>query len=299
MAGAFRQYSANWLTGGLHLVIIFIAVQADTRAVWPYALVSMCTVSFAAWIANYRRYRQVHDLPTSKIASAAQGYVELFGKSACIPDSPVASPLTGLPCCWYRYCIERKTSNDKWQHEDSGESVSHFLLVDDTGQCVVSPDGAEVLYPRKSTWTQGDRRYTEWLLLPNGALYALGEFRTTGSADLELDLNRDVSNLLADWKKDQPHLLERFDSNRDGTLDLTEWEGARLAARREVEQMHADLRINEGVNLLCKPADGRVFLLAAEIPDKIGRRFAFWSWLHLAFFFGSGGASYLMLAGAR
>jgi len=298
ISGAFRYYTANWLSGGVHLIIVLIAAHVDNVHAWSYALGGMSGLSFFAWMANYRRYRQVRDLPTSKIASAAQGYVELFGKSAQIPDSPVVSPLTGLPCCWYRYCVERKTSNDKWQHEDSGESVGHFLLVDETGECIVSPDGAEVIYARKSRWTQGDYRYTEWLLLPQGILYAMGEFRTTGGADLELDENKDISDLLSEWKKDQPQLLQRFDSNHDGKLDLAEWERARLAARGEVENSHAELRSGEGVNLLCKPHDGRIFLLAAAMPDAIGRRFALWSWAHLAFFFSSGAASYLLFTGA-
>jgi hypothetical protein len=299
VTGALRQYTGTWLTGGLHFIILAVAAQADTVRAWPLALAAMSAVSFCAWTANYRRYRQVDDVPTSKIASAAQGYVELLGRSMPIPDSPVLSPLSSLPCCWYRYCVERKGSDDKWHHEDSGESIAHFLLVDDTGECVISPDGAEVLYARKNSWTQADHRYTEWLLLPAGTLYALGEFHTTGAADLELDQNRDISNLLADWKRDQPRLLERFDTNRDGTLDLQEWEEARRQARTEIEKTHADLRSGEGVNVLRKAADGRVFLLAAEVPTKIGQRFAFWSCLHLIFFVGAGTAASVLLLGAR
>jgi hypothetical protein len=299
MPRTFHQFKAAWLTGGLHLLIVFVAIQVESARAWPYALAAMCTLSLLAWMANYRRYRQVHDLPTSKVASAAQGYVELFGRSAQIADSPVLSPLTSLPCCWYRYCIERKSSDDKWQHEDSGESVAHFLLVDDTGECVISPDGAEVLYARENTWTQGDRRYTESLLLTGGVLYALGEFRTTSSTVLELDKNKEISDLLADWKRDQARLIERFDTNRDGALDLQEWEAARLEARRQVEKEHAQTRAGEGVHLLLQPSDGRAFILAAELPEKIGRRFAAWSWGHLALFFAAGIASYFMFTGAR
>jgi hypothetical protein len=299
MTGAFRQYSANWLTGGLHLIILMVAVQAESMRAWPFALTAMTAVSFCAWMANYRRYRQVDDVPTSRIASAAQGYVELLGKSVPIANAPVLSPVSGRPCCWYRYCIERRTSGDKWQHQESAESIAHFLLVDSTGECIISPDGAEVLYPRKRTWTEVDRRYTEWLLLPGGPLYALGEFRTTGGADLELDVSKDISNLLGDWKKDQARLLERFDANKDGTLDLNEWEKARREAQREVEKTHTELRSGEGVNILYKPTDGRVFLLAAEVPEKIGRHFVLWSWMHLVFFLAAGIAAYLLFAGAH
>jgi len=289
-----RRFRTGWLTGGLHLIILWIAAEADDAAVWPYALAAMAVVSFFAWAANYRRYRQVHDLPTSRVASAAQGYVELFGRSALIPDSPVTAPISKLPCCWYSYQVERKTSDDKWRHEDSGESIAHFLLVDDTGQCVISPDGAEVLYARRSCWIEGDRRYTEELLLPQGTLYALGEFSTAGGAHLELDENDDVRDLLSEWKKDQGKLLERFDADRSGTLDLKEWEQARLEAQREVRKRHAGLRAGDGVHLLSKPRDGRVFILAAEIPDAIGRRFARWSWAHLVAFFATGIGSFLL-----
>jgi len=289
-----RRFKTGWLTGGLHVLIVWIAVEAESAEAWPYALAAMSVVSFFAWMANYRRFRQVHDLPTSRVVSAAQGYVELYGRSVPIPDSPITAPLSGVPCCWYSYCTERKTSDNKWKEEDSGESLAHFLLVDDSGECVISPDGAEIMYARHSCWTQGDRRYTEELLLPQGELYAIGEFKTMGGADLELDENRDMSEMLADWKKDEATLLERFDTDRSGSLDLTEWEQARLEARREIRKQHTGRRSGDGMHMLRKPADGRVFILAAEMPERIGRRFALWSWAHLVFFFGAGIGSFLL-----
>lgn len=294
LSRAIRRFRTGWLTGGLHLIIVWITFEAESPEAWPYSLAAMAVVSFFAWMANYRRYRHVHDVPTSRVTSAAQGYVELFGRSVPIPDSPLLAPLSGLPCCWYSYCLERRTSDNKWKTEDSGESLAHFLLVDDTGECVISPDGAEILYARRSRWTQGDRRYTEELLLPQGHLYALGEFRTTSGADLALEENKDVSHLLADWKQDQATLLDRFDTDESGTLDLNEWERARMEAQREVRRRHGELRLGEGVHLLRKPADGRVFILAAEIPDRIGRRFLRWSWAHLVAFFATGIGSLLL-----
>jgi hypothetical protein len=244
-------------------------------------------------MANYRRFRQVHDLATSKVASAAQGYVELFGRSVPIADSPIHAPLSKVPCCWYSYCIEHRTSDNKWKQEDSGESVAHFLLVDDTGQCVISPDGAEIMDARYRSWTEGARRFTEELLLPGEPLYAIGEFRTMSTV-LDQDENSDVGALLGDWKKDQPSLLARFDHDRSGALDLKEWEQARLEARREIRKQHTEVRTGDGMHIMRKPTDGRVFILAAEIPERIGRRFAWWSWVHLAFFFAAGIGSYYL-----
>src|SRR4051812_30242105 len=102
------ELSTGWLTGALHVLILYIAFKADSRHAWPWALAAMTAVSFFAWMANYRRYRQVHDVPTSRIASAAQGYVELFGKSEPIPDSPVVAPLSAARCCWYRYSVKER-----------------------------------------------------------------------------------------------------------------------------------------------------------------------------------------------
>jgi hypothetical protein len=247
-------------------------------------------------MASYRRYRQIHDLPTSKVASAAQGYVELFGRSELLDGSTVVSTRTGQRCCWFRYYIQRRTSNNKWEYVDSGESPHHFLLVDDTGQCVVSPEGAEVMTDRKETWTQGDYRHTEWLLVPKDKLYAIGEFSTASGAVAALDERADVGDLLADWKKDKTQLLKRFDLNHDGEIDMKEWERARLEARQEVRRRHTEGRTatTEGVHLLRKPRDGRLFLLACELPEKLGRRFAFWSALHLTIFLGAGGAALFM-----
>lgn len=293
-----RLHQPGWLSGAFHFVIIGVAVQAETAAAWPYALAAMAVVSFFAWAANYRRYRQIHDLPTSKIASAAQGYVELSGRSDLLPGDPVTSLLSRTKCCWYAYQIEEKDANDKWSIVDSGKSTEHFLLLDDTGQCVISPDGAEVFTRADKTWSEGNRRYSEWLLLAKNVLYAVGEFSTTTAVAVAAREERaDVGALLDQWKKDPKQLTGRFDLNRDGVLDMKEWELARLQAQREVRKRLAEMqsRSVEGVHLLRKPGDGRLFLIANELPDALGNRYRFWSWVHLVIFFGAGSAGLIML----
>jgi hypothetical protein len=293
MIGSGRLHQPGWLSGAFHFVILGIAFHAESAEAWPYALTAMAVVSFFAWAANYRRYRQIHDLPTSKIASAAQGYVELTGKSRLLPGQPVTSRLSHQTCCWYSYEIQEKNSKDQWSTVDSGTSVEQFLLVDGTGQCIISPEGAEVLTRQHKTWTEGDRRYNEWLMLENAQCYAIGEFSTTsGNVVAAREERADVTALISDWKQDQPLLLERFDLNKDGKIDVKEWELARLQAQREVRKRSTEMqsRAVEGVHLLRKPRDGRFFLLADELPDKLGARYRFWSWVHLFMFLGCGTA---------
>ena len=293
-----RAHHPGWLAGAIHAVIIMAAFQADTAAIWPYALLAMSAVSFFAWVANYRRYRNIQDLPTSKVASAAQGYVELFGRAELLPGEPIRSRLSRSPCCWYSYEIEEKGSDDKWSTVDKGSSVEHFLLVDDTGQCVISPDGAEVLTHDRKSWSELDRRFTEWLLLSKSVIYAIGEFSTTTAAAVAAGEERaDVGALLAQWKANRKDLHARFDLDRDGRISMKEWELARLQAQREVRARNAEVRSRstEGVHLLRKPGDGRLFLLANDLPDKIGAHYRYWSWAHLVVFLGAGSAGLIML----
>jgi len=280
-----------WLSGTAHVFILVVALQLETPEAWPWALLAMAVVSFFAWLGNYRRYRQIHDLPTSKVASAAQGYVELVGRGDVLDGTPVISRLSQRPCCWYRYQVEEETDDNKWKIIDKGNSIDHFLLVDDTGTCVVSPDGAEIVTQHHKTWSEGRYRHTEWLLLPNNVIYALGEFVTrSGNSPGAADEHLEIGQLITEWKRDQQTLLQRFDLNEDGTIDLKEWEMARLQARREVRKQRAAQLNNhvEGVHLLRKPADGRLFLLASEMPDTLGRRYRWWSWVHLLVFVATG-----------
>jgi len=80
-------------------------------------------------------------------------------------------------------------------------------------------------------------------------------------------------------------------------LDMKEWELARLQAQREIRKRQSEMqwRAVEGVHLLRKPRAGRLFLLANEMPDTLGSRYRFWSWVHLAIFLGAGSIGLFML----
>jgi len=272
------------LSGGLHFIILAIAGQADSPEVWPFALLAMSVVSFFAWLGNHRRYRQIHDLPTSKVASAAQGYVELLGIGRLIDNSAVHCPASLSPCCWYRYTIEEKEGEDKWKTVDEGRSVAHFFLTDDSGSCVISPDGAEVVTSEHKSWQKDNMRYNEWLLLPGDTLYAIGEFVThTANAPSVAEEREDISALLSEWKNDQPSLLERFDTDRNGRIDSREWEDVRQAAQQQAMADTETLARRDAI--IRKPPHGRPYLISNYSAKELARRFQRWSWLHLGIFF--------------
>lgn len=293
----WRMHRLSLLTSLAHLAFLAIGAYSASPTGWLISFSLIAALSFVAWAANLRRCRLIGDIPTSRAASAAQGYVELQGRAEPHPGLPVVSKLTALPCIWYRYRVERETSDKKWELVDSGESDSPFLLVDGSGGCAIDPDEAEVMTTRKATWTREGYRYTEQLLLSKDNLYALGEFATLGGACAQLDFKSDLNGLLSEWKRDQPRLLKRFDLNQDGELAAAEWERARIEARREVIDNHREARADSGFSVLRKPRDGKLFLLSNLRPEALTRKYRLWGAVHLTLFFTAGGAA-LYLANA-
>lgn len=291
-----RLHYANFLTSGINLLLLFIGLKMESRIGWTISFTLIALTSFIAWVGNLQRYRMVSDTPTSKIASAAQGYVELFGRGEQHDGYTLTSRLTGLPCLWFRYIIEQKDNDNNWNAVDSGMSDDTFVLNDSSGKCLIDPEYAEIITTRKQIWYKDGYRYTEWLLLSRDPLYAIGEHVTLGGANADLNLKEDVNQLLAEWKKNKPGLLQRFDLNKDGEIDVKEWELARLQARRDVEAQHLALRLKDGVHILRKPQDGRLFLISNHPPEKLIRKYAIWAWLHLVLFFSAiGGCVYIAI----
>ena len=289
-----RELLANPGFLGVYLIVGMLGVHAENRQAILFALGVIAAIAFFAWMLSLRRLLAMSGTPMSRIASAAQGYVELVGRGRCLPEFQVLSRLTFLPCVWYRFIVEQRNSKNKWERVSSGRSDESFVLHDGSGLCVVDPDHAEVIPRRKEVWTQGDYRYTEWLILPQETIYVLGEFSTLSGETIELDLKRDIGELLAEWKRNQPQLLERFDLDRDGTISEKEWSLARSQAKREVRKTHNEIRTQPGTNLLHKPRDGRLFLISNINPEKLTNRYRLWAWAHLiAFVAAVGGVAWL------
>ena len=277
----WRHDYANLVLGGGNLLILLLGLRLQSGIGWTITFVLIGLTSFWAWYANLKRYRTVADTPTSRIASAPQGYIELVGRGRQPPGDGLVSPVSGLPCLWYRYRIERK-SGDSWEYVESGISHDTFGLSDGSGLVLVDPEGAEILTSRKQVTNTGDYRKTEWTLIEGETIYVIGEHVTLGGPNAVLDKKADLATLLTEWKQDKSALLARFDADRDGEISLEEWERTRQAASEEVDRAHLDIRLKDGVHLMRKPAHGRPFLIANREVNALVRHFRLWSWLHLS-----------------
>src|SRR6476469_2104116 len=88
--------------------------------------------------------------PTSNVNFATDGYVEFEGTAQLIDGTTLAAPLTGVACLWYHAKIEewkRKTakSGAAWHTVRIRTSSEPFIFRDSSGECVVFPDGGDVI----------------------------------------------------------------------------------------------------------------------------------------------------------
>ena len=262
---------------------------------WLLTLVVAVLAGGVAALRWLKIARLMEDTPTSRIRSAAQGYVELSGRGMPLDGTQNLAPLTQRPCVWWRYRISKKTESGKnrqgrWQSIASGTSALPFLLDDGTGQCIVQPDGAEVIAGESTTW-YGDTpfptgspggglgtfkerhyRYFEERIYEHEQLYALGGFRSTAGTN-ETNRQAEVAALLVEWKQDQPALLARFDRDADGRISLGEWEQARAAAKATVHNQRAERPALKVLHLLARPDGAQLFLIAALPSGDLARRY--------------------------
>lgn len=267
--------------------------SADADHFWLLAT-SVWAVAFAGFLLGWRFFRRlqlIEDTPKSLVRSAAQGYVELAGTSRLMPGDPILAPLTRTRCVWWSYRVEEYIGSGKsarWRSISDETSGELFWLQDSTGCCVVDPEHA-VVYPSVQDVWYGSRatpeggpglsgsrlgaryRYTEQRMHDGDPLYALGFFHTQGPPSAG-DIDDEVRQQLATWKKDQAWLIQHFDTNRDGQVDQQEWDVARAEARRIVLEQERDNVKRPPVDVLGRPRDGREFILSTLPRQKLETR---------------------------
>lgn len=258
------------------------------------------------------RIHIVRDTPTSKIRSAAQGYVELIGTARLMPGPSIYAPLTNKPCAWYYFKIEerrRSGKNSNWVKIEEEASGELFHIEDETGTCIIDPDGAEVTPNESEVWVganrldrnssffqTGDYRYTEKRINIGSPLYAVGIFRTLGASTEMPTTREDVATLLASWKAN-PKIMAAFDRNKDGEVDMGEWDRARKMARQEVKKQEAKRFAGPAQSLLSKPTVGRKpFILSVKSQDAMIQRYKIFIGLCISGFIVAGAVVSWMLS---
>lgn len=277
-------------------------IQLEAHEFWIITSIIgvISAIAFLRMTKWWNHSRMIEDVPTSKVRSASQGYVELVGSARMMDGPVIVSPLTQKTCVWYRYKIEEKvTTRDSqgrsktyWKVVKQETSDEIFFLEDETGRCVIDPDDADVIVSNKRTWhkrtVMPQRRYTEELIVENEPLYAIGLFKTV--ANVERQKHREqVNYLLREWKRDPNQLLHLYDTNRDGELSLIEWEQARQAAERQVKRDHGNMEKLEQLSVLKRsPHKHHGFILSTTPEHELVSQYKVQALLAMFSFFVSG-----------
>jgi hypothetical protein len=263
------------------------------------------------------RSKMMAETPTSRIRAVKSGYVEFEGRVRAMSASALKGVLTGTPCAWYEYEITQQMGghgsnrHSQWVNVDKSNSDDVFWLVDETGQCLIDPQGAKVITAPEQTdrwlgrtarpnsgpekrssrfglfpgqgfssfnfsnglWfsTRQNYRYLERRIPEGAPLYVIGQFKKMGNG--AGDNNASVSELLRSWKSNQKEMLDRFDSDGDGRIDADEWEAARKTAESEVKQ-HDPQPAGKEISVLGASGDrSKPFLISAISQSELLGRY--------------------------
>jgi E3 Ubiquitin ligase len=140
-----RTHHAKWRSIVAAAPLIAIAILVFAFAQGEHAIFRsrgvqealLAVAALGALVSAWTAWR-LGSAPATSVAQALPGRVALRGKAQALPGAaPLLSP-DGAACLWF-------THSQKVMHRyDASDSVRPFLLVDDSGRCVVLPAGAEI-----------------------------------------------------------------------------------------------------------------------------------------------------------
>lgn len=259
-------------------------------------LVAMLIISVIFWAAVFQqiiRARTIEDVPTSKIRSAHQGYVEITGFAKQLDKPLLVAPLSTEPCLWFQYKVEKYSGRDRdqsWKTISSGRSKTPIIIEDSGSCCFILPNNADISTSHKRQW-YGDTstptsplnnsrlfskryRYSEELIKPEDWLYALGEFHTQHPNSQASQIDERKAILLSEWKQDYQQLIDAYDTNNDGKIDLDEWEQVRVAAAKEATKLVINDFNHEPIHTLREPQHSRQpFIISNKDPKQLSRQY--------------------------
>ncbi len=128
-----------------------------------FGLLAIGVLSGVFWFFKgfviFWKFRVVADVPVTPIRGMAMGPVQIEGTA--VGEKTLLSPVTRVPCFFYKVEIERWTSDGRgsgsWVHYLTDRAWVPFYLQDQTGRVRVDPRGAECDLERSGQSVVGAR----------------------------------------------------------------------------------------------------------------------------------------------
>lgn len=129
--------------------ILVAAYFEGVQLPWPFAfliLLGLGLLLFYGGFQNYRKFRVLEDSPIMPIRSIPMGFVHVRG--AARGEERLTSPLTHVPCYYYKVLVERQTKDEggqeHWVALLRDVNKVKFYLEDATGRVLVDPHLAQL-----------------------------------------------------------------------------------------------------------------------------------------------------------
>jgi hypothetical protein len=173
-----HEGAGNWFVLLTQCLLLLLLSVSGIPYGFGLGLILIGLLSLAGWFAANRRIHVIENTPTSKIASAAQGYAEISGVAQASAGLPLTDPVTSTVCVWYRVQTY-VNSVGGWVLDRTATSAAPIELRDETGICEVLPAGAEIRLADPERIRAGSsREYRVQRIAPGDRLYVVGAFET-------------------------------------------------------------------------------------------------------------------------
>jgi hypothetical protein len=231
----------------------------------------------------------IENIPTSKIRSVAMGLAELTGKVE--PKILLKSPITQTECVFYKFIIEEERRNSKgkkyWVKIKEGRSTNYFYIKDDTARILVDPISAELVLDYiyryiddKFSGSYKSYRYTEWYIVPNETIYIIGTVKKI--RDNVEDRKSKLVEILKQLKQDKEK-LKQFDVNKNGQIDIEEWDMARMKIEQELieQELSQTVETPEDELIIAKGDIEKTFIISDHSEKQLISKYIFKGYLSI------------------
>ena len=161
-------------------------------------LVYLSVISLCIVVNFIMTKMDLENKPISKVNSAAQGSVELYGKAKFIPGTYYQSPYSKTPCVWAKYTHTRfNYLRNREEIIDSGVSYDSFLFEDDTGIAIIISEHALVYTKNKENiLIDGPNTYKELMIYSDDPIFVSGFLKTVSLSDIDNNKQKYSKKLL-------------------------------------------------------------------------------------------------------
>jgi hypothetical protein len=217
--------------------------------------------------SHLNKSRTIGNIATSKIRSAAIGYTELKGRVRAFKNHLFQVPYASQPCVWYRIVTEVSDNQLTWYKTNTHQTDHLFVIEDETGKCYVLPNNADFTVAHKSTWYNGNSRFTVEFIMEGELAYVLGDLHAIPHAE-PANFRQEVRKLITKWHLKPEKSLSIYDENNNGKLESSELRVMHEDAKTAVRMALKDVLIQDDISMIKNPSNFTKPFLIATYPEE-------------------------------